>query len=151
MLCIYCHWPREAVSVNLQVLSSVPLCSPGDSSEPDEHPTVRPYLYRENAPSYDHNNASSSITDSSQQTHPHLHPPEEDPLGPLPDSWEMAYTETGEVYYIEYVHGPPPLPITLCRASPAREECATAISIKKGKCISNSVYSPLPSASIRQT
>lgn len=108
MLCIYCHWPREAVSVNLQVLSSVPLCSPGDSSEPDEHPTVRPYLYRENAPSYDHNNASSSITDSSQQTHPHLHPPEEDSLGPLPDSWEMAYTETGEVYYIEYVHGPPP-------------------------------------------
>ncbi|XP_064160095.1 membrane-associated guanylate kinase, WW and PDZ domain-containing protein 1b isoform X3 [Anguilla rostrata] len=74
----------------------------GDSSEPDEHPTVRPYLYRENAPSYDHNNASSSITDSSQQTHPHLHPPEEDPLGPLPDSWEMAYTETGEVYYIDH-------------------------------------------------
>uniref|UniRef100_A0A6Q2X8Q2 Membrane-associated guanylate kinase, WW and PDZ domain-containing protein 1 n=1 Tax=Esox lucius TaxID=8010 RepID=A0A6Q2X8Q2_ESOLU len=32
-----------------------------------------------------------------------LHPPtEEDPLGPLPDSWEMAYTENGEVYFIDH-------------------------------------------------
>ncbi|XP_036386153.1 membrane-associated guanylate kinase, WW and PDZ domain-containing protein 1b isoform X10 [Megalops cyprinoides] len=74
----------------------------GDSSEPDEHPAVRPYPSRENAPSYGLNNASSSTTDSSQQTHPHLHPPEEDPLGPLPDNWEMAYTENGEVYFIDH-------------------------------------------------
>ncbi|KAJ8409283.1 hypothetical protein AAFF_G00234810 [Aldrovandia affinis] len=74
----------------------------GDSSEPDEHPAARPYLSRENAPSYGLNNASSSTTDSSQQTHPHLHPPEEDPLGPLPDNWEMAYTENGEVYFIDH-------------------------------------------------
>ncbi|XP_061074641.1 membrane-associated guanylate kinase, WW and PDZ domain-containing protein 1b isoform X11 [Conger conger] len=73
----------------------------GDSSEADEHP-ARPYLYRDNAPSYGLNNASSSTTDSSQQTHLHLQPPEEDPLGPLPDSWEMAYTETGEVYFIDH-------------------------------------------------
>uniref|UniRef100_A0A667YKC6 Membrane associated guanylate kinase, WW and PDZ domain containing 1b n=1 Tax=Myripristis murdjan TaxID=586833 RepID=A0A667YKC6_9TELE len=38
-----------------------------------------------------------------QQTHPHLsHPPPEDPLGPLPENWEMAYTESGEVYFIDH-------------------------------------------------
>uniref|UniRef100_A0AAY4D8U7 Membrane-associated guanylate kinase, WW and PDZ domain-containing protein 1 n=1 Tax=Denticeps clupeoides TaxID=299321 RepID=A0AAY4D8U7_9TELE len=29
-------------------------------------------------------------------------PLEEDPLGPLPDNWEMAYTENGEVYFIDH-------------------------------------------------
>lgn len=30
------------------------------------------------------------------------HPEEDnDELGPLPDNWEMAYTEKGEVYFIE--------------------------------------------------
>lgn len=28
-------------------------------------------------------------------------PDENDELGPLPDNWEMAYTEKGEVYFIE--------------------------------------------------
>lgn len=28
-------------------------------------------------------------------------PEETDELGPLPDNWEMAYTEKGEVYFIE--------------------------------------------------
>lgn len=28
-------------------------------------------------------------------------PEENDELGPLPDNWEMAYTEKGEVYFIE--------------------------------------------------
>jgi len=28
-------------------------------------------------------------------------PEDNDELGPLPDSWEMAYTEKGEVYFIE--------------------------------------------------
>lgn len=28
-------------------------------------------------------------------------PEENDDLGPLPDNWEMAYTEKGEVYFIE--------------------------------------------------
>lgn len=27
----------------------------------------------------------------------------EDQLGPLPQNWEKAYTDTGEVYFIEYV------------------------------------------------
>lgn len=29
---------------------------------------------------------------------------EEDELGPLPPKWEKAYTENGEVYFIEYVN-----------------------------------------------
>uniref|UniRef100_A0A674E3D7 Membrane-associated guanylate kinase, WW and PDZ domain-containing protein 1 n=1 Tax=Salmo trutta TaxID=8032 RepID=A0A674E3D7_SALTR len=72
----------------------------GDSSEPDEHP----YAPRENAPSYGVNNTLSSTTEDSQQTHIHLsHPPtEEDPLGPLTDNWEMAYTENGELYFIDH-------------------------------------------------
>uniref|UniRef100_A0A673Z8E7 Membrane-associated guanylate kinase, WW and PDZ domain-containing protein 1 n=1 Tax=Salmo trutta TaxID=8032 RepID=A0A673Z8E7_SALTR len=76
----------------------------GDSSEPDEHPSVRPYALRENAPSYGVTNALSSTTDGSQQTHTHLSrpPTEEDPLGPLADNWEMAYTENGEVYFIDH-------------------------------------------------
>uniref|UniRef100_A0A8C7TX03 Membrane-associated guanylate kinase, WW and PDZ domain-containing protein 1 n=1 Tax=Oncorhynchus mykiss TaxID=8022 RepID=A0A8C7TX03_ONCMY len=61
----------------------------GDSSEPDEHPSVRPYALRENAPSYGVINASRP-------------PTEEDPLGPLADNWEMAYTENGEVYFIDH-------------------------------------------------
>uniref|UniRef100_A0A6Q2Z3P1 Membrane-associated guanylate kinase, WW and PDZ domain-containing protein 1 n=1 Tax=Esox lucius TaxID=8010 RepID=A0A6Q2Z3P1_ESOLU len=76
----------------------------GDSSEPDEHPAVHPYALRDSAPSYSVNSARSSTTDGSQQIHtPLSHPPtEEDPLGPLPDSWEMAYTENGEVYFIDH-------------------------------------------------
>uniref|UniRef100_A0A671X7P9 Membrane-associated guanylate kinase, WW and PDZ domain-containing protein 1 n=1 Tax=Sparus aurata TaxID=8175 RepID=A0A671X7P9_SPAAU len=42
---------------------------------------------------------------------PSLYPPQtlaepqvspEDPLGPLPDNWEMAYTESGELYFIDH-------------------------------------------------
>ncbi|KAI4881713.1 hypothetical protein NFI96_007391, partial [Prochilodus magdalenae] len=70
----------------------------GDSSEPDEHHSVRPF-----APSYRLNNALASTTDGTQNTHTHpSHPSDEDPLGPLPENWEMAYTEDGEVYFIDH-------------------------------------------------
>uniref|UniRef100_A0AAR2JNT7 Membrane-associated guanylate kinase, WW and PDZ domain-containing protein 1 n=1 Tax=Pygocentrus nattereri TaxID=42514 RepID=A0AAR2JNT7_PYGNA len=40
---------------------------------------------------------------STQNTHTHpSHPSDEDPLGPLPENWEMAYTESGEVYFIDH-------------------------------------------------
>ncbi|XP_062401870.1 membrane-associated guanylate kinase, WW and PDZ domain-containing protein 1b isoform X2 [Sardina pilchardus] len=75
----------------------------GDSSEPDEHTSVRPYTTH-SLPSSAPPSAPSSTTDGPQQPHPPLHPPppEEDPLGPLPDNWEMAYTENGEVYFIDH-------------------------------------------------
>ncbi|XP_076845283.1 membrane-associated guanylate kinase, WW and PDZ domain-containing protein 1b isoform X11 [Brachyhypopomus gauderio] len=70
----------------------------GDSSEPDEHPSVRPFTLSQRL-----NNALASTTDSTQNTHTHpSHPSDEDPLGPLPENWEMAYTENGEVYFIDH-------------------------------------------------
>ncbi|XP_072238769.1 membrane-associated guanylate kinase, WW and PDZ domain-containing protein 1b isoform X3 [Leuresthes tenuis] len=77
----------------------------GDSSELDEiHHSVRPYAPRQSDLSYAGTTPSpSATTESTQQTHSHLsHPPPEDPLGPLPDNWEMAYTENGEVYFIDH-------------------------------------------------
>ncbi|XP_017285459.1 membrane-associated guanylate kinase, WW and PDZ domain-containing protein 1b isoform X11 [Kryptolebias marmoratus] len=77
----------------------------GDSSELDEvHPPLRPYAPRQSDLSYAGTTPSpSATTESTQQSHSHLsHPPQEDPLGPLPDNWEMAYTENGEVYFIDH-------------------------------------------------
>uniref|UniRef100_A0A8C2JX18 Membrane-associated guanylate kinase, WW and PDZ domain-containing protein 1 n=1 Tax=Cyprinus carpio TaxID=7962 RepID=A0A8C2JX18_CYPCA len=43
------------------------------------------------------------LAECSQNTHTHPgYPTEEDPLGPLPENWEMAYTESGEVYFIDH-------------------------------------------------
>ncbi|XP_067251682.1 membrane-associated guanylate kinase, WW and PDZ domain-containing protein 1 isoform X4 [Chanodichthys erythropterus] len=64
----------------------------GDSSRPDTHGVVR-----ENAPTYVLNNMAASPTSK----HPGL-PPDQDPLGPLPDNWETAYTENGEIYFIDH-------------------------------------------------
>uniref|UniRef100_A0A3B5LKH9 Uncharacterized protein n=1 Tax=Xiphophorus couchianus TaxID=32473 RepID=A0A3B5LKH9_9TELE len=77
----------------------------GESSELDEIPhSARPYVPRHSDLSYAGTTPSpSATTESTQQTNLHLsHPPPEDPLGPLPDNWEMAYTETGEVYFIDH-------------------------------------------------
>nr|UDP83073.1 MAGI1 [Scophthalmus maximus] len=77
----------------------------GDSSEFDEiHHTVRPFAPHQSAPSYAGTTPSPpATTESTQQSHSHpSHPPPEDPLGPLPDNWEMAYTENGEVYFIDH-------------------------------------------------
>ncbi|XP_050973703.1 membrane-associated guanylate kinase, WW and PDZ domain-containing protein 1 isoform X3 [Labeo rohita] len=69
-----------------------PLLCTGDSSRPDVHGVVR-----DNAPTYVLNNMAASPPSK----HPGL-PPDEDPLGPLPDNWEMAYTENGEIYFIDH-------------------------------------------------
>ncbi|XP_052418835.1 membrane-associated guanylate kinase, WW and PDZ domain-containing protein 1 isoform X2 [Carassius gibelio] len=56
----------------------------GDSRRPE---------VRDNAPSYMLNNMATS---------PPGLPPDQDPLGALPDNWEMAYTESGEIYFIDH-------------------------------------------------
>ena len=73
-----------------------PLLCAGDTGRQEVHGVVR-----ENAPSYTLNNAIASPPVTPASPHHAQLPPEEDPLGPLPENWEMAYTENGEVYFIE--------------------------------------------------
>ncbi|XP_077942268.1 membrane-associated guanylate kinase, WW and PDZ domain-containing protein 1-like [Gasterosteus aculeatus] len=63
---------------------------------------LRPYPARDNAPSCGLNNAAACTAESGQQTlaEPQVSP--EEPQGPLPDNWEMAYTESGELYFIDH-------------------------------------------------
>ncbi|TKS77760.1 Membrane-associated guanylate kinase, WW and PDZ domain-containing protein 1 [Collichthys lucidus] len=79
------------------------LCT-GNPNDQDESRggILRPYPARDNAPSCGLNNAATSTTDSGQQTlaEPQVSP--EEPLGPLPENWEMAYTENGELYFIDH-------------------------------------------------
>ncbi|XP_077445159.1 membrane-associated guanylate kinase, WW and PDZ domain-containing protein 1-like isoform X10 [Stigmatopora argus] len=81
-----------------------PLLCTGNSSDQDESRggILRPYLARDNAPSCGLNNAAISTADSGQQTlaEPQVSP--EDSLGVLPENWEMAYTENGELYFIDH-------------------------------------------------
>ncbi|KAM6981671.1 membrane-associated guanylate kinase, WW and PDZ domain-containing protein 1-like isoform 3-T3 [Tautogolabrus adspersus] len=80
-----------------------PLLCTGNPNDPDESRggILRPYPVRDNAPSCGLNNAATSTSESGQQTlaEPQVSP--EDPLGPLPENWEMAYTENGELYFID--------------------------------------------------
>uniref|UniRef100_A0A8C1HLC8 Membrane-associated guanylate kinase, WW and PDZ domain-containing protein 1 n=1 Tax=Cyprinus carpio carpio TaxID=630221 RepID=A0A8C1HLC8_CYPCA len=59
-------------------------------------PDVRGVV-RDNAPSYVLNNMAMSLPSK-----PPVLPPDQDPLGPLPDNWELAYTESGEMYFIDH-------------------------------------------------
>ncbi|XP_077579459.1 membrane-associated guanylate kinase, WW and PDZ domain-containing protein 1-like isoform X11 [Stigmatopora nigra] len=81
-----------------------PLLCTGNSNDQDESRggILRPYLARDNAPSCGLNNAAISTADSGQQTlaEPQVSP--EDSLGVLPENWEMAYTENGELYFIDH-------------------------------------------------
>ncbi|XP_028848496.1 membrane-associated guanylate kinase, WW and PDZ domain-containing protein 1-like isoform X5 [Denticeps clupeoides] len=74
-----------------------PLLCAGDSGRQEVHGVVR-----ENAPSYALNNAATSPPATPARSQHAQLPLEEDPLGPLPDNWEMAYTENGEVYFIDH-------------------------------------------------
>ncbi|KAL6119133.1 magi1 [Pungitius sinensis] len=76
----------------------------GNPSEQDESRgggALRPYPARDNAPSCGLNNAAACTAESGQQTlaEPQVSP--EEPQGALPDNWEMAYTESGELYFID--------------------------------------------------
>ncbi|XP_054034135.1 membrane-associated guanylate kinase, WW and PDZ domain-containing protein 2 isoform X5 [Dryobates pubescens] len=50
------------------------------------------------APGYTQTEEAKEDMDVTKQTKPE----ENDDLGPLPDNWEMAYTEKGEVYFIDH-------------------------------------------------
>ncbi|XP_008576913.1 PREDICTED: membrane-associated guanylate kinase, WW and PDZ domain-containing protein 1 isoform X2 [Galeopterus variegatus] len=68
-----------------------------DSGDRDEHP-----LQETSLPSANSSIAAAPITDPSQKFPQYLPLSAEDNLGPLPENWEMAYTENGEVYFIDH-------------------------------------------------
>nr|XP_015823720.2 membrane-associated guanylate kinase, WW and PDZ domain-containing protein 1 isoform X3 [Nothobranchius furzeri] len=81
-----------------------PLLCAGNPNDQDESRSsiLRPYPARDNAIPCGLNNATASTVESGQQTlaEPQVSP--DDPLGPLPENWEMAYTENGELYFIDH-------------------------------------------------
>ncbi|XP_072305789.1 membrane-associated guanylate kinase, WW and PDZ domain-containing protein 1-like isoform X4 [Eucyclogobius newberryi] len=90
-----------------------PLLCTGNPNDPDESRggILRPYAAH--AP-IGLNNAAISTSDSGQQTlaEPQVSP--DDPLGPLPENWEMAYTENGELYFIDSTAEVPHTVMAVC-------------------------------------
>ncbi|OPJ80982.1 membrane-associated guanylate kinase, WW and PDZ domain-containing protein 1 isoform F [Patagioenas fasciata monilis] len=71
-----------------------------ESGDQDEHNT---HIVRETAPpSAIDSHINVPTTEPSQNLPQYLPPSAEDNLGPLPENWEMAYTENGEVYFIDH-------------------------------------------------
>ncbi|XP_068883644.1 membrane-associated guanylate kinase, WW and PDZ domain-containing protein 1 isoform X12 [Aphelocoma coerulescens] len=71
-----------------------------ESGDQDEHNTQ---IVREAAPpSAIESHTHVPTTEPSQNLPQYLPPSAEDNLGPLPENWEMAYTENGEVYFIDH-------------------------------------------------
>ncbi|XP_035402547.1 membrane-associated guanylate kinase, WW and PDZ domain-containing protein 1 isoform X18 [Cygnus atratus] len=71
-----------------------------ESGDQDEHNT---HIVRETAPpSVLDSHTNVPTTEPSQNLPQYLPPSAEDTLGPLPENWEMAYTENGEVYFIDH-------------------------------------------------
>ncbi|XP_046745446.1 membrane-associated guanylate kinase, WW and PDZ domain-containing protein 2-like isoform X2 [Diprion similis] len=56
-------------------------------------------------PSYLYNTGSGQTTRDLDQEHSNQDRASEDELGPLPSNWEKAYTDTGEVYFIDHNSG----------------------------------------------
>ncbi|CAJ0937297.1 unnamed protein product [Ranitomeya imitator] len=71
-----------------------------DSSEQDENPANN--SQEPAAPLARILPSFPTITEASQKLPQYLPPTDEGRLGPLPDNWEMAYTENGEVYFIDH-------------------------------------------------
>ncbi|XP_068762930.1 membrane-associated guanylate kinase, WW and PDZ domain-containing protein 1 isoform X5 [Struthio camelus] len=71
-----------------------------ESGDQGEHNT---HITRERAPpSVIDSHTNVPTTEPSQNLPQYLPPSAEDNLGPLPENWEMAYTENGEVYFIDH-------------------------------------------------
>ncbi|XP_076984884.1 membrane-associated guanylate kinase, WW and PDZ domain-containing protein 1 isoform X2 [Tamandua tetradactyla] len=68
-----------------------------DSGDQDERTLQEPTV-----PPANSSITAAPITDPSQKFPQYLPLSAEDNLGPLPENWEMAYTENGEVYFIDH-------------------------------------------------
>ncbi|XP_038628725.1 membrane-associated guanylate kinase, WW and PDZ domain-containing protein 1 isoform X4 [Tachyglossus aculeatus] len=71
-----------------------------DSGDQDEHSTQS--TRETTQPPVVNSVTSVPITESSQKPPQYLPLSVEENLGPLPENWEMAYTENGEVYFIDH-------------------------------------------------
>lgn len=96
--CILCAFPRLVVCywTVLCLFFSLPVPDTADSGDQDEHT-----LQEATLPPVNSSVLAAPITDPSQKFPQYLPLSAEDNLGPLPENWEMAYTENGEVYFIE--------------------------------------------------
>lgn len=84
---------------NRLIFNFVCACSTAESGDQEEH---NAHIVRETAPpSTIDSHTNVPTTEPSQNLPQYLPPCAEDNLGPLPENWEMAYTENGEVYFIE--------------------------------------------------
>lgn len=77
-------------------LSLTPCNWTADSGDQEEHILQEAALLPVNT-----SIVAAPNTDASQKFPQYLPLCAEDNLGPLPENWEMAYTENGEVYFIE--------------------------------------------------
>uniref|UniRef100_A0A673TMP6 Membrane-associated guanylate kinase, WW and PDZ domain-containing protein 1 n=1 Tax=Suricata suricatta TaxID=37032 RepID=A0A673TMP6_SURSU len=68
-----------------------------DSGDQEEHTLQETAL-----PPVNSSIVAAPITDAAQKFPQYLPLCAEDNLGPLPENWEMAYTENGEVYFIDH-------------------------------------------------
>ncbi|NWW33559.1 MAGI1 protein, partial [Panurus biarmicus] len=81
----------------------VPEMSSSFTAEPGDHDEHNARILREAAPpSTIESHTHVPTTEPSQNLPQYLPPSAEDNLGPLPENWEMAYTENGEVYFIDH-------------------------------------------------
>lgn len=93
-----CVFPRLVLCcwTVLYLFFSLPVPDAADSGDQDEHT-----LQEATLPPVNSSILAAPITDPSQKFPQYLPLSAEDNLGPLPENWEMAYTENGEVYFIE--------------------------------------------------
>uniref|UniRef100_A0A8C3UVK8 Membrane-associated guanylate kinase, WW and PDZ domain-containing protein 1 n=1 Tax=Catharus ustulatus TaxID=91951 RepID=A0A8C3UVK8_CATUS len=81
----------------------VPEMSSSFTAESGEQEEQSAQIAREAAPASSiERHTHAPTTDPSQSLPQYLPPSAEDSLGPLPENWEMAYTENGEVYFIDH-------------------------------------------------
>lgn len=97
-MCSLCISQACGVLLNSSVLVFFSPCAhrAADSGDQDE-----PTLQEATLPPVNSSALAAPITDPSQKFPQYLPLSAEDNLGPLPENWEMAYTENGEVYFIE--------------------------------------------------
>lgn len=96
--CIRHAFPSVLLNSFVLVFFSLSFVPDGsaDSGDQDEHT-----LQEATLPPVNSSILAAPITDPSQKFPQYLPLSAEDNLGPLPENWEMAYTENGEVYFIE--------------------------------------------------